>query len=311
MEKELVSVIITTYERTTTLKRALSSVLSQTYDNLEIIVVDDNKDMKIRKKVKQIVEGFSDSRIKLVCNKKNLGGALSRNEGIKVARGKYLSFLDDDDEYYPNRIERQYDLFNNSTDDKLALVYTYCREEGKNGNREYKYNYKGHCIYESMMDCIAATSQWFCRKDFLCSVGMFSDVPCKQDSTVILKLLLAGFTIDRVPEILSVYHTDEIIRISSNNHVKRIDGEERLRELCRKNYKFIDKKLIKNVEYSFACRLSEHYLAVGQYRKFTESFKLILKRIFNKHSLRVYKHLLSIVIINLKSKINRYKGIMI
>ena len=290
---ELISVVITTYSRPISLRRAIESVIRQTYDNIEVIIVDDNSDAKIREQVKEIVYSFCDNRLRLICNDHNMGGALSRNQGIKASNGRYISFLDDDDEYLPHRIERQYDLFQKSSDEKLALVYSYCREERKSKEiKEYRNDYVGNCVYESMIDCIAATSQWMCRKDYLYDVGMFSDVPCKQDSTVIVKLMAAGYSIDRVPEVLSIYHTDEVVRISSNNHKKRIEGEERLRRLCRDNYDLIKKDEIALVEYSFACRLAEHYLALKQYRKFADSIKNILRKPLKKDSLRVYKHLI-------------------
>jgi glycosyltransferase involved in cell wall biosynthesis len=300
MNEELISVVITTYARPNTLERAINSVCKQTYTNLEIIIVDDNTDTSIREQVKQIANSFHDSRIKVICNERNLGGALSRNVGINASNGKLVSFLDDDDEYLPNRISEQYLVFKTSTDDKLALVYTYCREVGKSKKgKEYKYDYVGNCILASMIDCIAATSQWMCRKEYLYNVGLFSDVPCKQDSTVIVKLMVAGYSLDRVPKILSLYHTDELIRISSNNHKKRIEGEERLRQLCRDNYDLIKKDEIALVECSFACRLAEHYLALKQYRKFADSMKNILRKPLKKDSLRVYKHLIVVAKENL------------
>ena len=110
MNEELISVIIPTYKRIDTLERALDSVFNQTYTNIELIVVDDNaKFPETREKVEKIIEKYN-GKIKLIKNKDNLGGGLSRNEGIKVASGKYIAFLDDDDEYYPEKLEKQYSL---------------------------------------------------------------------------------------------------------------------------------------------------------------------------------------------------------
>lgn len=289
---ELISIIITTYARPATLKRAIDSVLCQTYKNLEIIVVDDNKDKGIQNEVKGIISSYNDPRIKLVCNVKNLGGALSRNEGILVANGKYIAFLDDDDEYLPEKVEEQYQLFLENNNENLALVYGYCTEIGLGNHRKlYHYDFVGNCLFEAMVDCIAATSQWMCKKTALLAVNMFSDVPCKQDSTVILKLLIAGYTVDRVPRYLSIYHTDEINRISSGNHQKRILGEETLRELCRKNYVRLTPEQINEVEYSFDCRLAEHYLALGKKDEFIDSIKNVISHPFRRKSLATFKHL--------------------
>lgn len=293
---DLVSVVITTYGRTDTLHRAIKSVLSQTYPNIEIIVVDDNKDEQIRKEVIKTASSIDDSRVKLVMNAVNMGGALARNEGIKAAKGKYIAFLDDDDEYLPLRVEKQVEVFEKDKTQKLALVYCYCVQK-KNGSiiKKYHYDYVGNCIYPAMLDCVAATSQWMCKKDALENVGMFTDTPCKQDSFLMLKLLVNGYTIDRVPEYLSVYNTDSNIRISTGSHEKRIVGEEKLRELCRANYDMIENKQRNVVEYSFACRLIEHYYALGKKQKVIECLKLLIKHPFRRKTVAAYKHIIHLM----------------
>lgn len=292
MENKLISVVITTYGRTDTLARAINSLLDQTYSNIEVIVVDDNKDQSVRIEVMKIVNSYKNQNISLICNPKNLGGALSRNVGIKASRGSYIAFLDDDDEYMPKKVEEQYRLFMDKNDDKLALVYCYCKEIGANNDtKNYHYDFTGHCVFEAMLDCIAATSQWMCTKDALLKVGMFSNVPCKQDSTLILKLLFSEYVIDRVPMYLSIYHSDGKTRISTSTHDKRIVGEEKLRELCRSRYSLLTPEQINEVEYSFSCRLLEHYYAVKAKEKFAISMKKVLLHPLRKKSLSAYKHI--------------------
>ncbi len=275
---ELVSVVITTYNRINELRRAIKSVIQQSYKNIEIIVVDDNVDNSISKQVKSIIEEFNDERIVLKRNEKNLGGALSRNVGIQAAKGNYIAFLDDDDEYLPTKVEKQLKLFKESNDNKLALVYCYCNAV-LNGKviRKYNYDYVGNCLYNAMRICIAATSQWMCKKECLIDVGMFSDVPCKQDSTVIIKLLAKGYNVDRVPETLSLYHEENIPRISSKNPQKRIKGENLLLDLCRKNYDKIDEIQRKEVEYCFSCTLVYYYYEIGDYENYRKNINNIIK----------------------------------
>lgn len=300
---ELVSIVIPTYGRTDRLYRAIKSVLNQSYGNIEIIVVDDNTDEKISDHVREIIDSFSDKRLRLIKNRKNLGGALTRNEGIKASRGNYVAFLDDDDEYLPQKVEKQLDLFLRSGDE-LALVYCYCNSL-KNGtvDYEFRYDYRGRCLFDAMRICIAATSQWMCKKSALESVGMFSDVPCKQDSTVIVKLLAAGYTVNRVPEVLSIYYDDDdIVRISSRGGVnvakKRIIGVEALRDLCRSHYDKITKREQMEVEYAFACELFGFYDTVGDGEKFkgcvrciitTHPFKKSCLRVVKKYVMQIWK----------------------
>lgn len=105
---DLVSIVIPTRGRTDTLGRALKSILNQTYRNIEIIVVNDNDpDSATNNDVKEIIESLNDSRVKLVYQQKHINGAAARNVGIRMAKGEYISFLDDDDWIEPVKIEHQ------------------------------------------------------------------------------------------------------------------------------------------------------------------------------------------------------------
>lgn len=123
----LVSVIIPTYNRPHTIERAIRSVYSQSYSNIEIVVVDDNaKNLNARKKTSEIMKKYP--RVKYIKNQKNVGGAESRNIGIRTAKGKYVAFLDDDDEFLPSKISRQVALMEQMRKNKnIALVYCYLR----------------------------------------------------------------------------------------------------------------------------------------------------------------------------------------
>jgi glycosyltransferase involved in cell wall biosynthesis len=260
----LVSIIIPTYSRNDLLERAIASVLASTYKNIEIIVVDDNHaDSKYRKETEEIMRKYSDNaQLHYVKNERNLGGAGARNEGIKASRGEYIAFLDDDDIYYPEKIQKQLEFFEQANNDKLALVYCYVEQIGCDEKVNYilKNNMRGNCLYESMCsDCIAPTSLWLVKKSALIDIGYFSIVPCKQDSTVLLKLLVKGYEIDVVPEVLCRYtNFGDATRISQFGP-KNIQGELLYREACRKNFDKLSRSQAKDVEYAFALRLFHMY----------------------------------------------------
>ncbi|MDS3842651.1 glycosyltransferase family 2 protein, partial [Staphylococcus hominis] len=112
---KIVSIIIPTYNRDKKLiKRALVSVLKQTYQNFEIILVDDNINSDISNDVKKLVDELNDKRIKYIKNKQNIGGAKSRNKAIKIAKGDYITFLDDDDFYLKDKLKKQVDYLENN-----------------------------------------------------------------------------------------------------------------------------------------------------------------------------------------------------
>ncbi len=110
MQEKLVSVIIPTYNRSRFLKEAIQSVLNQSYNNFEIIVIDDGSDDDTEELVKQ----FNDSRIKYLKREHTGSPAFIRNQGIKIAKGEYIAFLDSDDLWLLNKLEKQvYELENN------------------------------------------------------------------------------------------------------------------------------------------------------------------------------------------------------
>ena len=295
MHEQLVSVVIPTYARPRVLPRALNSVLAQTHEALEIFVVDDNAgNPEAREEVRRVVEGAHDPRVRLILNERNLGGALSRNAGIARASGEYVSFLDDDDEYCPERIERQLSRFQASELPNLALVYchTVTMISSTETAEEYRNTARGNCVFEGMRECIAATSQWLCRKDALLDVGCFSDVPCKQDSNLLVKLLVHGYSVDYVPGILSKYYRDTGDGISTLGHEKRIRGEEALRALCRKHYGLITRAQQGEVEYAFACRLIGHYHALGRKREYRAERNRILRHPLRRKTLGTLKQIL-------------------
>lgn len=108
----LVSVVIPTYSRPMFLKRAVNSVLSQDYPDVEVIVVDDNGNgTPAREETASVMQAYSDEkRVTYLKHEVNKNGSAARNTGLQAARGKYIAFLDDDDEYLPGKLSRQVDI---------------------------------------------------------------------------------------------------------------------------------------------------------------------------------------------------------
>ncbi len=105
--KPLISVIIPSYNRASCLERAITSVINQTYDNLEIIVVDDSS----TDNTEDIVKKFNDRRIVCIRHSENKGVSVARNTGIKKSKGSFIAFLDSDDQYLPEKIKKSLDGF--------------------------------------------------------------------------------------------------------------------------------------------------------------------------------------------------------
>lgn len=121
MMNDLVSIIIPVYNRTKELQRAVYSVLNQTYQQFEIIIVDDGSHENIKLVVDRI---FSDhSKIRYLRHEKNFGAQAARNTGIKAAKGEWIAFLDSDDEYLPDSIEVR---LNKASTARVPVVHSDC-----------------------------------------------------------------------------------------------------------------------------------------------------------------------------------------
>ncbi len=124
MSKSIVSIIIPTFKRNPSLKRAINSVLNQTFREYEIIVVDDNNERsRYRKLNEKLMEDYKDNeKVFYIKHQQNLNGAAARNTGIKFSKSKYIAFLDDDDEYLPEKIDFQINMLEN-LDETWGAVY--------------------------------------------------------------------------------------------------------------------------------------------------------------------------------------------
>lgn len=115
----MVSAIITTHNRANLLSRAINSVLNQTYQDIEIIVVSDGSTDETDK----VMEGYiNNPMINYISYHPAKGGNYARNTGIKVAKGEFIAFLDDDDEWLPEKIEKQLEVM--KANENIGLVYT-------------------------------------------------------------------------------------------------------------------------------------------------------------------------------------------
>lgn len=121
--QEKISVIIPTYNREKSIARAVRSILAQTYRNYEVLIVDDGSTDSTRK----IVESFGDDRIRYIYLEENSGVSHARNVGIQMAECDYIAFLDSDDEWLPEKLEKQMEMMRQMPEN-VGLVY--CRMSG-------------------------------------------------------------------------------------------------------------------------------------------------------------------------------------
>lgn len=114
----LVSVIIPTFNRGPFIGQAITSVLNQTYENIELFVIDDGSSDD----TEAVATSFDDTRLHFVKLAKNVGRSAARNVGLTAAKGRFITFLDSDDYYLPEKVERQIDFLEKHPE--FGMVYT-------------------------------------------------------------------------------------------------------------------------------------------------------------------------------------------
>ncbi len=184
----LVSVIIPVYNRESFISKAVESVLNQTYKNFEIIVVDDGS---IDETYFSILHLTSDKRLSYYLLNENKGVSFARNYGIKHADGKFIAFLDSDDYWLPEKLEKQvkYMLENNL---KICQTDEYWLRKNRFVNPKKKHKkISGNIFYKSLELCIVSPSAVMLDREVFENVGMFDEkMPACEDYDLWLRVSL-------------------------------------------------------------------------------------------------------------------------
>ncbi|MBH3141178.1 MULTISPECIES: glycosyltransferase family 2 protein [Serratia] len=211
-----VSVIIPTYGRSELLARAIDSVLAQTHQPVDIVVVDDNPpDHPQRQATRERLAGYIAAGQIVYCPRaRNGGGARARNSGILRATGEYLTFLDDDDYYHPEKIARQL-AFMQRGDYPVSLCDMDILQDGQiNAERYYRARCDG--LEDFMLAGVAYTPMIMLRREAAIAVRGFFNTPRYQDHIFIYRLLAAGMRIGTLHERLAVHNDHDGERITSS-----------------------------------------------------------------------------------------------
>ncbi len=115
-----ISVILPTYNRANLISRAINSVINQTYQKFQLIIVDDDS----IDNTEMIIKEYNNPKICYLKHPYNMGPAEARNTGIKYARSNYLAFIDSDDKWFPEKLEKQLEVFLKYSYNNLGIVYS-------------------------------------------------------------------------------------------------------------------------------------------------------------------------------------------
>lgn len=268
-----VSIIIPTYNSSRFIKRTIGSVLAQTFRDWELIIVDDCS----RDSTELAVREFAkfDKRIKFIKTPENSGGpATPKNIGLENAVGEYVAFLDHDDEWFPEKLEKQLRVFQNSKDENLGLVSCYINlveEKTKKNISKHTKLFRGDVLPKIIKEnFIVTTSSVMIKNEIIKKIGFFdSSFKTFDDWDMWIRIAEKGYYFDFVNSVLINY-----ISHGENayfNNSKRKDDQE-FTLIYKKHNEIISKYSMK--------MMGHYYLYQKDYKKARECF---LKNIQNKN----------------------------
>jgi glycosyltransferase involved in cell wall biosynthesis len=223
LDYPLVSVVLPVYNGARTVGRAVESVLVQTYDNFELIIINDGS----VDHTMDILTSFSDSRI-VILDQENRGKVESLNRGIVTSRGELIAMIDADDVALPERLERQVDFM--IKNQAVAVVGAATRVVYQDGTERIRYRpYDTQSIMRSIVRiCPFTHSSTMIRKKVFEEVGFYD--PAKdgpkhlsigEDYDLWVRIAAAGYEMANLKDVLTVYHVEPGSSIRSRSAIKR------------------------------------------------------------------------------------------
>lgn len=219
----MISVIIPTYNRESTIKRSVQSVLNQTYRDIEIIVVDDGSSDSTY----AILESIHDTRLRYEKVDHNRGACAARNHGIELAKGDYISFQDSDDVWLPNKLERQFTMLIESEADiifcTMQVHFANSTETCLIPNESQPMGFIDY--YTLLVESIVSTQTILAKRECFDAIRFDELMPRLQDWDLILRLSQSYSVYYQNEILVDVYFQSDSI---SMNPTKGVDAIRRI-----------------------------------------------------------------------------------
>ena len=193
----MISVVVTTYNRKDLLKETIESILAQTYQNFDLIVVDNYSDYDFF----ALIESFKFDKIRPYQNHNNGIIAVNRNFGIEKAKGDYIAFCDDDDVWMPDKLEKQVDYLQQHKVDMISTGFVFFNETyvGEPVYRPYKTKLEVYLKSNITPSTVLVKNT--------IDVRFLEDpsINCAEDWELFAKLITMGYTLYQMPDALVKY----------------------------------------------------------------------------------------------------------
>jgi glycosyltransferase involved in cell wall biosynthesis len=301
----LVSFIVATYNRSNTIRRALFSIFQQSYDNIEVIVVNDGSTDSTDSVLLDLV---AENKIRYF-DQQHMGRSVARNTGLNLARGEFISFLDDDDELEPDFTDVLIRII--EEDAKLDLVFCNCyREEGgeKSVMSDFTQLTASNVFYKLLLGNFIPNMCLLYRKKSITNILFNYGQELNEDYSYLMKIVSTD-NVDFIDRPLATYHIHAGNTVKSRYLEMRANELTVLSELAKKfhddtnikrhiisafhnRYAIISKELKQNRRYSLLRdMINENHIIdqislKGRYRhwvdKIISNYMLYLNKIYKK-----------------------------
>lgn len=200
----LVSVITPTYKTSGNLIESIESVLAQTYKDVEVIVIDDNDPSSgYRSKTEALMAKYDHiNNVVYIKHQSNKNGAAARNTGIKASKGEFIAFLDDDDTFLPDKLEKQLNYLESHPE--MDAVYGFVQIDGQ---AVVTHPYEGNAVIPLLCERTRMfTSALMFRREAIDAIGGFDESFRRhQDFELMIKFFLHGFKVGCIQEVVTDY----------------------------------------------------------------------------------------------------------
>lgn len=249
----IVSVIMATYKREDSLRNALKSLTMQTFKSIEVVLVNDNGNTGWSSKVQSIVDEFKELLdINYIENIYNMGSAAARNEGVARAKGQYITFLDDDDVYLPEKIEMQLkNMLSTGADYSITDLYLYNEKDELIDKRIRSYIkstdtnelMRYHLLYH-----MTGTDTFMFNAEYLRNIGGFPGIDVGDEFYLMKEAIANGgkFSYSNHCFVKAYIHSGEQEGLSSGE--SKINGENALFEEKKNYFEYLSKEDIRYIE---------------------------------------------------------------
>lgn len=259
-----VSVIMPAYNAEKTIGKAIESVLAQTYPKLELIIIDDCSTDNTQKIYKQYLE--MDTRVQILLNKQNMGVGYCRNYGIKLARYPWIAFLDSDDMWEHNKLEKQYAVLMQHP--SISICFTGSSFIDEYGNRcKYIMRVPKRIEYTDLLkQNLISCSSVLTKKSVLLRHPMINDPMIHEDFAVWLRILREEQYAVGIDEPLLIY------RLCKNS---KSGNKLRAAKMQWRTYRSVGVKLPEAVYYFiiYALRSLKKYFYIYRNRRTDENYR--------------------------------------